>query len=75
MRETLSRRSLFRSGVRAALAAGLGALGFLSFRKGRGQGADHTCSGSGICRGCGLVSKCILPQAASYKKAARKGRG
>lgn len=53
------------------LIAGTAVLGI----KGRDNFSLEKCVNDYICRGCGLVSECGLPQALSYKKATGKEGG
>ncbi|MHC4914936.1 MAG: hypothetical protein ACYTGB_05535 [Planctomycetota bacterium] len=66
------RRELLRDLARGALLGGLAGGAWLLLRGGRGdRAARHRCTGGGICRGCGSVPDCILPQAESFRKATR----
>jgi hypothetical protein len=64
------RREFLRSLARGAVLAGLGAGGwFLTRGRGEDRAAQHRCTGDGICRDCGSVSDCFLPQALSFRRA------
>jgi len=59
-----SRREFFRTVVRwAAAPAMIGGAAAMSTRKG------ETCINNTICRGCGVVATCGLPQALSFRDA------
>jgi len=64
------RRGFLRNLARGAVLAGLGAGGWFLLRGRRGdRAARHRCTGDGICRSCGSVSDCLLPQALSFRRA------
>ncbi len=65
-----SRREFLWDLARGALLAALGAGGWFLLRGRRGKRAgQHRCIGNWICRGCGSVSDCLLPQAESFRRA------
>lgn len=64
----LSRREFFRDCGRSAVAGGLVAFGAaMALRQGHDP-YDHTCVNQGLCRGCGRLDSCGLPQALSTKR-------
>ena len=70
----LTRRELLQStGRYAALAAIVAVAAKLILRSGSGDAqadnASQTCVNSGICRGCGALAGCRLPQALSARRA------
>lgn len=52
----------------AALGALIGGAGLLAYKPGQ------NCTNAGICRGCGALTDCALPQALSFKQARARGR-
>jgi hypothetical protein len=68
-----TRREFLRDGARYALLAGLAAASAtLAARRG-GPLPDQTCINRGLCRGCGALASCGLPQALSFKQATQPG--
>jgi len=59
----ITRREFFRSLLRGLLVGGAvaGVVGLAAKR-------SETCTGGGICRGCGAFEDCGLPQALSAKE-------
>jgi len=72
--EAASRREFLRGGVRYALLAGVGTVAVSVAGRPGGRLTGQTCVNEGICRGCGVVGGCGLPQALSFKQAT-KGSG
>jgi hypothetical protein len=72
--EAGTRREFLRGGVRYALAAGLGAVAAAVAGKPAGRLSGQVCVNEGLCRNCGIVDDCGLPQALSFKLAT-KGSG
>lgn len=70
--ETPNRREFFRGSVRYALLTGLAAVSAVLIRKQGTPLAGQTCVNQGICRGCGVVGDCGLPQALSFKQATQR---
>jgi len=69
--QTHDRRAFLRGLVRWPAMAGLGALGAcLATREGRPLQAGQRCIHRGLCRGCGALPACPLPQARLARKAA-----
>jgi len=72
--ESGTRREFLRSVGRTTALAGAAVvtaiLAARSLRSGRLQG--QTCPNLGICRGCGKIDDCRLPQAMSARNAADK---
>jgi len=72
---TGNRREFLRGGARYALLAGLAAVSGTLVAKRRGEGLpSQACINQGICRGCGAVAECGLPQALSFKQATQGRR-
>jgi hypothetical protein len=72
--DRIARRGLFRAAVRggAVCVATVGAV-LLSLRNRKPFAASQaSCTGGGVCRGCGVVNHCPLPTALSYRAAKRK---
>ena len=72
--ETANRREFLRGGARYALLAGLAAVSTVLVKRRGASLPDQTCINEGICRGCGAVSDCGLPQALSFKQATQTRR-
>jgi len=72
--EAASRREFLRDGVRYALLAGVGTVAVSVAGRPGGRLTGQTCVNEGICRGCGVVGDCGLPQALSFKQVV-KGSG
>jgi hypothetical protein len=72
--EARNRREFLRGGFRYALLAGIGAVTAAVAGKQSGRLSGQTCVNEGLCRSCGVVGDCGLPQALSFKQA-MKGRG
>jgi len=71
------RRAFLRGLVRWPAMAGLSALGgYLATREGRPLQAGERCVNRGLCRGCGALATCGLPQARLARQAeqVRPGR-
>ncbi|HUT58657.1 MAG TPA: hypothetical protein VNA25_12500 [Phycisphaerae bacterium] len=69
-RQLRSRRELLGAAARAGALGALAALAaLLGRRRGRPGRDDHRCVNQGICRGCRAFDRCILPQAASARRA------
>ena len=66
-----SRREFLRGGVRYALLAGIGAVAAVVAGKPSGHLPGQTCINEGVCRRCGIVSDCDLPQALSFRQATK----
>jgi hypothetical protein len=65
--DAIDRRGLFaRAGRLAAFGIIAGAAGTLAAR---GQLSQAPCTRDHVCRGCGTVTQCGLPQALSFKQA------
>jgi hypothetical protein len=62
-----NRRDFFRASARYGLLGLLSAAAVLAIR--RGSLSGQTCGRSGICKGCGELAACGLPQALSIKQA------
>jgi hypothetical protein len=63
-RKPNDRRAFLRGLVRWPTLAGLGALGgYLATRDGKPVQAGERCVNRGLCRGCGVLPTCGLPQA------------
>ena len=63
-RKPTDRRAFLRALVRWPTLAGLGALGgYLATRDGEPVQAGERCIHRGLCRGCGVLPTCGLPQA------------
>jgi hypothetical protein len=70
---TSTRRELLRSISCGAAVAALGAIAAkLLLQNSRGADEAHTCVNEGLCRNCGRLEACILPQAMSARKAMSK---
>jgi len=72
--ETANRREFLRGSARYALLAGLGAVSAVLVRRRGATLPGQTCTNQGICRGCGAVTDCGLPQALSFKVATQNRR-
>jgi hypothetical protein len=68
MKKPASRREFVRSSFRYALLAGLAAVSVVLVKKRGAALPGQTCINEGICRGCGSVADCGLPQALSFKQ-------
>ncbi len=75
MSDMPNRREFFRSAGRWGVAAALAALATVLTRTAVRRRAWHTCTSDGICRGCGELAGCVLPQAISTKRETGKGSG
>jgi hypothetical protein len=71
--QAANRREFLRGGIRYALLAGIGAVTAAVAGKQNGRLSGQNCVNEGICRGCGVVDDCGLPQALSFRQAT-KGR-
>ena len=65
----MDRKSFIKKCARGTTAAGLVLLGGHVLKSKEESETSHICINQGICRGCGAFQSCILPQAASRKKA------
>ena len=72
--ESANRREFLRGGARYALLAGLVAVSAVLVKRRRLSLPGQTCISQGICRGCGAVGDCGLPQALSFKEATQTRR-
>lgn len=70
--KTANRREFLRGGVRYALLAGLAAVSVVLVKKRGAALPGQTCINASICRGCGSVADCGLPQALSFKQATQR---
>ncbi|HUU11320.1 MAG TPA: hypothetical protein VM431_12410 [Phycisphaerae bacterium] len=69
------RRAFLGDLVRYPLLAGLGLLGgHLAARQGGPVQAGQSCVNRGICRGCGRLGACGLPQASMTRDVLARGR-
>ncbi len=73
-KESANRREFLRGGARYALLAGLAAVSAVLVKRRGATLPGQTCINQGICRGCGAVGDCGLPQALSFKQATQTGR-
>ena len=73
-KESANRREFLRGGARYALPAGLAAVSAVLVKRRGATLPGQTCINQGICRGCGAVGDCGLPQALSFKQATQTGR-
>ena len=69
----VGRRGFFLAAARGAAAAALAVLGAYLAVLGRGRPAEEACQRMGVCRGCGRVEDCALPQALSLREVANGG--
>ena len=69
--EKQDRREFFRASLRLIALGGLRGLVGAICVGGQRSVADNACWGRGVCRGCGLLPGCQLPDASDFK---RKGR-
>ena len=69
-----NRREFLRGGARYALLAGLAAVSAVLVKRSGASLSGQTCINQGICRGCGAVGDCGLPQALSFKQATQTRR-
>jgi len=67
----LGRRELLRGIVRGVGLAGVAAVAAMLGRRALLRGAE-SCDRKGICRGCGQVQLCALPQAMSFREAGKE---
>ena len=68
--DKMDRKSFLKKCARGSAAAVLVLFGGRHILKSRNASeTSHICMNQGICRGCGAFQACILPQAASAKKA------
>jgi len=72
--DATDRREFLRGGVRYALLAGLAAVSAALVKRRAAGLPDQTCINQGICRRCGVVADCGLPQALSFKAATQNRR-
>jgi hypothetical protein len=72
--ESANRREFLRGGARYALLAGLAAVSAVLIKRHGASLPSQTCINQGICRGCGAVGDCGLPQALSFKQATQTWR-
>ncbi len=64
---SISRRQVMQHALRGIAAAAIGAVAFkLGMRTLSRPG--HTCVSDGLCRSCGRLGDCILPQAQSARE-------
>jgi hypothetical protein len=78
MNDTTTRREFFHALLRRAAAGVLVVLGGVLWSRGGGGPRGGTCAGRGVCGGCVALERCRLPQAASFRNAAKgmtHGRG
>jgi hypothetical protein len=68
------RREFLRGSARYALLAGLAAASAVLVKRSSAGLSGQTCINEGICRGCGVVTDCGLPQALSFKAATENRR-
>ena len=68
------RREFLRGGARYVLLAGLAAVSAALVKRRSATLPGQTCINQGICRGCGAVGDCGLPQALSFKQATQTRR-
>jgi len=73
----LTRRALMTGALRGAALAALGAVGVVLISRG-GAGrpieAGQDCVNRGLCRGCGSIGGCGLPQATMARDMLKNGR-
>ena len=69
---TICRRELIRAVARGAGLAGLAALAGAVTARGPGARNAQTCTGAGICRRCGALAGCALPEALSAKRETKR---
>jgi len=64
-----NRREFLRSGIRYGLLVCVGAVAALLTVRRRNHLPGQQCVSDGICRNCGVLGSCSLPQALSLKRA------
>jgi len=69
-----NRREFLRGGARYALLWALAAISGALVKRRVGSLPGQTCLNQGICRGCGAVGDCGLPQALSFKQVTQTRR-
>jgi hypothetical protein len=66
---------MLRDAARWAALAAVGAVAAILFRRARAlDPEDHRCRGAGVCRACGDLGRCPLPQALSARAALERNR-
>ncbi len=68
-----TRRRFFVQAVRGAAMGGMGlCAAVLAWRRTQAARRGETCINQQVCRGCRIVDRCHLPQALTYRAAARR---
>ena len=67
-----NRRELLCRAGRGIALAGLAGIGGWALKKKMASGSQEKCINHSICRGCGVVDECYLPQALSFKQVTKR---